>query len=149
MIREIKVADIDRLMGLIEESLYLDNDEAVPSESYMLEAITLAMKSNPVFYLKVAEVDGKIVSFLAAQVTQSFMQSTKQANVITAYAVSGHEDTLKQLFKDMCEWAYSLAAYDVYILSEDDSNGLSKEALEDLGAKPISVEYSYKVSKEQ
>lgn len=149
MIRDIKVSDIDGLMDLIEESLYLDNDEAVPSESYMLEAITLAMKSNPVFYLRVAEVDGKLVSFMAAQVTQSFMQSSKQANVITAYAESDYEDTLKDLFKDVCEWAYSAAAYDVYALSEDSSKGLSRAALDDLGAKPVSTEYSYKIDKER
>lgn len=148
MIRAVKASDIKYLMQLIEDSIYQADPDAVPSEHYMLEAITMSMKPKTLLYLKVCERNDKIVGYLAAQVTPSFMLSTNQANVITSHAIPNHEDCLKDLFEDMCEWAYSLAAYDVFALTQNSSNGLSDSILLEVGAKPISTEYSYQLDRE-
>lgn len=148
MIRTIKASDIVELQDIIEDALYLADPNAVPSETYMLEALTIAMKPSTSFYLKVCEEDGHIVGFLAAQVTQSFMLSTKQTNVITSYAKPDYQYCLKELFEDMCKWAYSLAAYDVYVLSQENTGGLSLKCLDELGAKPISSEYLYQLDRD-
>ncbi len=63
MIRVVKASDIKNLMQLIEDSIYQADPDAVPSEHYILEAITMSMKPKTLLYLKVCERDDKIVGF--------------------------------------------------------------------------------------